>query len=242
MENVFLVIGMHKSGTTLIAQTLQRSGVNMGWDIDEEKEEYGGNQCESPEVNAINNTILGTEGKNSLEIVPPFEWNQGEEVKGQARVFLQKQQETGEKWGFKDPRTIFAYPVWKKVLPEHRLIGVFRDLYGVLRHYLGGKRGKKARRRTIVQAWVAYNRALLEVMKNTPQEDRLLLNYDAFLDSPEPMEQLKTFTGVELTDQRDLGMRKPGWKPWQQWGLLTREEKRVCREVMGELWRINSKQ
>ncbi len=231
----YLILGMHKSGTTLLAQTLHASGVDMGPDVDDDRFRYAGNQCESPSVNAINNDILDTHGKNSLDIVPPLEANETPSITQRIGQLIDEQEAQKGHWGLKDPRLCFSYPVWRKYLPDHTVIGVYRDLYGVLGHYLKNKRGTSERRRKIVKAWLAYNEAVLKILEEKGKENGFLFQYEALMEDDRHWERLNEVVGITLTDFRERGMRRSHLGYFQKLGLLKREEKKAYRSMMARL-------
>jgi hypothetical protein len=122
---IYIVLGCHKSGTTLIARTLHESGIAMVGDDDAQGDYDQSGFYERLRWVELNQHILGHGDPAEDHPVP-------------ARVFAtQRQREQMGRWiaccesrhtdwGFKDPRTCLTYPIWREELPEHHLIGVYR--------------------------------------------------------------------------------------------------------------------
>lgn len=56
---IYVIMGMHKSGTSLIAETLHKSGINMGY-FDEQLSYDEANHYERWHTSELNHYLLGT--------------------------------------------------------------------------------------------------------------------------------------------------------------------------------------
>jgi len=65
---IYVILGMHKSGTTLISQILHKSGINMG-EFNEDVSYDQGNQHERPAAQKINREILKCGDAHSLDVI-----------------------------------------------------------------------------------------------------------------------------------------------------------------------------
>ena len=207
--SVAVVLGMHKSGTTLIADTLHQSGIAMI-----EDEVVGGyddgNKMERAATCAFNMNLLGDKGIESLRLIhslSPDAADKGHKNRAQELVAA-----LGPvSWGFKDPRTLLTFDFWDEVLETPTLIGVYRDPVEVFRHYL-----RRAGRRWIsrdptylpdaLRAWCVYNQHLLDIKRRHP--DMLLLDYADFMTTESGMQALSGHLGRELVDCRKPAMRR----------------------------------
>lgn len=202
---VVLVLGMHKSGTSLVAELLHRSGVAMG-DLDAADADYdAGHKFEDAQVQAINKALLGFAESYRLPAAPPAA---DADLAQRMREVVAQRQAAGGDWGFKDPRTVLTYGAWRPFLPPHRLLLVFRRPAEVWRHYrrLGPRRPPWRRLRwlwAIMGAWVAYNRRLLAILADAAPGQALLLDYGALMDrESDAFQRLGAFLGRDLEDVR----------------------------------------
>jgi Sulfotransferase family len=132
-----LIIGMHRSGTRLLAQILNRLGVFMGADQQADSE--------SATFMMLNETILHQCGAFWSEpmpahfvlaepqIVEQLAAGTVEALDGQLRNYLgssgfrpEPSAEQAPAFGWKDPRNTFTLPVWRQIFPGLRVIHVLR--------------------------------------------------------------------------------------------------------------------
>lgn len=149
---IYIVLGMHKSGTTLVAKTLHESGVNMGV---AEGGDYPKFKYEDKRVNDIKNDILYNGMKVKSYELPVSCNNKSYAIAG---YIEQRQGEGNENWGIKIPDMLMCYEQWRLLLPEHTLIGIRRSYEGVLAHYM--KRRNPPNEQQIKKAYQIYNNLL----------------------------------------------------------------------------------
>ena len=138
-KNPIIIIGMHRSGTTLISKILQDFGVFMGFykEKNEEskyflkfndwilKQTYS--TWDSPEnfLMLDNNSqyffeqICRQSIRSPISNIRYFGWNKF--LKGYSFKNPPKY------WGWKDPRNTFTIDLWKQVFPDARIIHIYRN-------------------------------------------------------------------------------------------------------------------
>ena len=70
MTKAFIILGMHKSGTTLVSQMLHQSGIAMVSDVDDRSYDQG-NHFERLSTNMLNKQLLKCGEINSLRSSHP---------------------------------------------------------------------------------------------------------------------------------------------------------------------------
>src|SRR5262245_61853891 len=123
---IFVVLGMHKSGTTLVSQILHDSGINMGEDFDAKVSYDEGNKYERETALALNLDILKVGNYRIIDLPNPDELQLTPQQRLCMREIIQNCNSRYTDWGFKDPRTTLVYPLWVSELPEHKLIAIYR--------------------------------------------------------------------------------------------------------------------
>lgn len=204
-----VILGMHKSGTTLIARILHESGIAMG-QFDPEVGYDEGNHYEREEFNAINRAVLGHPNVRSFEVVNSPVSPVPTGLEERARQQVEQLDERHAAWGFKDPRTCLTFSFWRELLPEARVIVVHRHPGEVWQHYLHPrilKRlvysvGKGAR---VLRAWGLYNLGALDVAASYSAGAVHVLDYTRFMTEPDAVERLSAFLETPLTDLRNPG-------------------------------------
>jgi hypothetical protein len=220
-EMIYVVLGMHKSGTTLVAQMLHESGIDMGT-FDGAQGYDEGNKYERQESHDLNIALLGCErGEFSLNLAQAV--HKTERIPPQTREKIEKFVEEANRlhaeWGFKDPRTCLTYAVWKALLPEHKLIAVFRHPLELWLHYQPKSRFKKIFAAVTgwksMTAWYVYNREILQALQ-AANGDCLAMEYGEFMKNEAFFSSLCKFAGHKLTDVRNPSLyrnklRKFNW-------------------------------
>ena len=135
-----IVIGMHRSGTSLLARLLREAGLFLGWrlqpDHDEAKFFQGLNNWAMYQATAdwdapgriddlldnararaaaVDYLRLSVNSPRALEFLGPGRYLR---TRGLDRL--------DAAWGFKDPRSTFTLPLWLDVFPDARVLHVTR--------------------------------------------------------------------------------------------------------------------
>lgn len=127
------IVGMHRSGTSLVAGMLNKSGMSVGRmksmrkaDIDNPRGYF-----ENPIVNTINIILLHHFSLDwkSIQSLPDSWENSSfaEKLIPKTRYILNREF-FGEKiWGCKDPRSCLTLKFWEKLFPDMKLVVTERD-------------------------------------------------------------------------------------------------------------------
>ncbi|THB79321.1 MAG: hypothetical protein D6B25_01795 [Desulfobulbaceae bacterium] len=204
---IYIVLGMHKSGTTLVSEILHKSGIQMIGEDNGDPDYDTGNKYERISTASLNKDLLDCWDIYSLDILPKDTSENAVAInfKAKAEKIIADNQNDNGHWGFKDPRTCLTYPQWQKYLPEHRLVVVFRHPAQVMKHY--EKRNLRRKKPHILlkslQAWTVYNRQVLEILKLTAC-DHIVVNFEKFMSEDHELDRLEKFVGNKLHDARDL--------------------------------------
>ncbi len=208
---IYVILGMHKSGTTLVSQILHHSGINMGEQLDAKISYDQGNKYEREATLALNMEILGltTMTRSTITNLDLSKLRLTDNQRIRMRRIIQHCNETCDNWGFKDPRTALVYPFWASELPEHKLIAIYRSpgeiwpRFRYRRWYHTFKNPYSAWR--LMMGWHQYNSKILSCLENTPM-DFLVLNYRDFMTTDLEFNRLQEFIGLKIKDQRDKSL------------------------------------
>ncbi len=224
---VFVILGMHKSGTTLLAQTFHLSGINM---IDEKNvmesvyERIANNPgdeifkrevdektyffFERRSVNSLNHRILmqgQAKDVTSSFFVPKAIPDITDSVRKNMCSIITDCEEKHLEWGFKDPRMCLTYVHWLGELPPHKIIVIYRGYKGLLNRYNVTNRRQINLYRLwkILRSWVYYNSRIIEYLSTT-KSPYIVLNYESFMTSNNEFERLEKFMTRPLVDCRKV--------------------------------------
>lgn len=215
---IYVVLGMHKSGTTLASQILHHSGINMGEEIDPQVGYGQGNKYERESTWRLNEEILACNGKPSIDIPAPGRLTMSPDQRRKMRAIIQDLNRRYTDWGFKDPRTCLTYPLWAEELGEHRLVVISRPPGELFLRY----RPRRAYRRyqdlpvaiKVLNRWIEHNSLIAGYLEQTPME-YIVLDYRRLMAEQSEFDRLQAFVGHELVDRRrkDLYRHRPGRDP-----------------------------
>jgi hypothetical protein len=236
---------MHKSGTTLVAQILHHSGVNMVDDLDENVSYDQGNKYERQSVLRINMDILGLPNYEVIGLEAPSAIGATPDQRRRMEDIVTACAESYGDWGFKDPRTCLTYPLWADVLPEHKIIAVYREPGQLAKHFVSPHplRAYRAPATTwrYINRWYEYNMMIIKHL-NMSSRGHLMLSYNELMRGDREFDRLQAFVGRELVDRRRKDLyrgRDAGNSLFRacDW-LLKRRRGRSTSDVMALLGRL----
>jgi hypothetical protein len=205
---IHVVLGMHKSGTTLVSELLHHAGIDMVDAADTATGYDDGNKWERDSTKQVNHAILGSAGAYSLETVG-YQRRFGPAEQGRMRDVIAACSARHPDWGFKDPRTCLTYDLWAGELPPHRIIAVFRRPEEAWAHYWASTAGR--RRLTVFRhclaRWCDSNVAILAALDRTSLPF-IVIDYARLMTEPAEYARLERFVGRPLIDRRDPRMRR----------------------------------
>ena len=147
---VYCILGMHRSGTSLLTRLLSLLGVELGPDahlMAPTKFNPTG-FWEHEGIVALNDELLARLGGRWQEpppLAPGWERDPAlDDLREKARALVAADFAGRAEWGFKDPRTCLTLPFWKTLLPPMRYILCVRnpaDVAHSLEHAMPFERG-----------------------------------------------------------------------------------------------------
>ncbi|MCY4342332.1 MAG: sulfotransferase family protein [Gammaproteobacteria bacterium] len=166
---VVAILGMHRSGTSCLAGSLEAWGLPLGEVKTSSKYNKLGNR-ENPDIFRLHEAVLADNGGSWQNPLPVTEWRT---ERLDALEAIIKNYPAGY-WGFKDPRTLFLLDGWYSIIPRSRFqyVATFRHPMAVARS-LNFRNGISIDQGLVL--WRCYNQRLLSLM-----EDREihLINFD----------------------------------------------------------------
>lgn len=199
-----LVLGMHRTGTSLTMAALEALGVDTGNHLLPPGPDNQTGYWEDETVLRLNERLLAVLGKtwHSVSSVASPDWaREGiDELRREAAVLLRNHFSGSKLWGFKDPRCIRMLPFWRQVLSDIdasvRYVVTFRNPEAVaasLAHRNGFPRTKS------YFIWLAHYLPYLDSLLG---DDCQFVDYDRLMDHP--MEVVNELNCV-VNETNDLG-------------------------------------
>ncbi|MFY0591947.1 sulfotransferase [Roseivirga sp.] len=225
-----ILLGMHRSGTTLLSKILRESGVYMG-------SLRGKDTDESLFFQNVNKAIYKLSGA-TWDVPEPFKLSLEDElhrciltkvlseyclIPQKTKSYLSTTSFTKptlfsipQLWGWKDPRTCFSLPLWLKIFPRAKIIYIQRNGVDVAQSLivrngkLKGKQSFSATKGDLLGAfklWEMYNQECLIGINSLDPERVHTMRYEELLRTPEEiLSQVFNFLKLEkpLVNINDL--------------------------------------
>ncbi len=160
-QRVICVLGMHRSGTSCLAGSLEQQGLFLGdvhtsapWNRRGNRERFA--------IMNLPGDLLEASGGSWYSPPPVVEWSP--EHFERARGIL-AEHAGSPVWGFKDPRTVLTFDGWRRLVPDLQPVGIFR-------HPLRVAQSLRNRNDLDLGAglelWKAYNERLVAIHAEHP--------------------------------------------------------------------------
>jgi hypothetical protein len=197
-QEIICVLGMHRSGTSLLTRILNLIGLNLGPTEILTTEPVAANPkgyWEHSELTLVSDAILKRHGgswNNPPSLPRNWEANAAlDDLKQRAQQIVKKQFAGVPLWGWKDPRTCLTLPFWQRLLPHMRYIICLRNPVAVA-HSLA--RRDRLSSEASSRLWLTYVSSALHYTEGKP---RLLVFYeDLMCNGPSELPRLAAFLDV----------------------------------------------
>lgn len=199
------VVGMHRSGTSMLANVVKSIGIDLG----PEHRLFAGNPdnpdgfFENREIVQLNEELLAFLG-GAWDTPPEMDagWEDAEGLRPlRDRAALLAAALASSKnsvWCWKDPRTCFTLPLWRKLLPNLKVIVIVRDPGSVATSLQ--RRGGYSTQAFGLRLWQRHYEELLAVLAGS---DFLVLQYDEFFDCPEQeLDRILAYLGCGISREQ----------------------------------------
>ena len=195
------IVGMHRSGTSMVAKLLQRAGLNLGDEADlmPPAEENPEGFYEHLEFVGLNDEVLNVAGAGwDCPPAADFDWEDTalDSFRARARRVAVP---LGERlpWGWKDPRTSLTLPFWRSAFGPLRTVAVVRNPLEVV---ISLHRRNAFSTALGLTLWQIYAERILD---DTSLDDRLITHYDSYFLEPD-REITRVLDFLDLNRDQDL--------------------------------------
>jgi len=153
---VVAVLGMHRSGTSWLAGTLQEMGLDLG-EVDTRNPFNAKGNRENRFLMDLHEGVLRSNGGSWRSPRYPNRWRWWQRRKLAKHV--RKMNQMFGLWGFKDPRTLLLLDAWEAQVPELIRVGIYRDPSSVVASLIA--RQNDFTKDEALGLWRIYNERLL---------------------------------------------------------------------------------
>jgi hypothetical protein len=242
VSSQLIVAGFHRSGTSLVCQLLHRAGLFLGYDMLGRTFSNPRGHFEDTEILDLHEQILADNGRTWLLGEPFLPTITGHHWRRMERI-IRRRNADHSLWGFKDPRVCPFLMIWKHLLPNAKVLMVYRNLsdttYSLSRRQsaelLSDPTGPPRLYRRFweepdlaLRMWLTHNEALLTFARAYP-EDSLVVSLEMVHNGFPVVGALNRRWGLGLEEvpvsevfDSAVTERRPGRQPVSDRGLIDR--------------------
>lgn len=207
-----IVAGFHRSGTSLLTQLLHRAGLFVGDDLIGAMPSNPFGHFEDRRIVRLHNGILRDNGLD-WQVHDPFVPVISANRWGQMQALVTERRVAHPIWGFKDPRVCLFLPHWTHLMPDVKVVGVFRhprdSIYSLerrhVRELVGVSGPADVHRRFFeipdlaLRMWLLHNKILTQYGEDH-RDSTILLPFEALVRGAPVVRWLRSRWGVRLRD------------------------------------------
>ena len=161
MTRIACILGMHRSGTSCLAGSLEEAGLRLGDVNTAATHNLKGNR-ENKRIWELHDSVLLFSGGNWWQPPERVSWSDAHRAERDAII---RSYEDAPTWGFKDPRTLLVVDFWREAVSNLMFVGTFRHPSFVAES-LHRREGRPVD--YWLDVWARYNARLLELYEADP--------------------------------------------------------------------------
>jgi hypothetical protein len=204
-HNILVIVGMHRSGTSLITNWLEKCGLEVGERLEAATPSNLDGHFEDLEFKIMHEEVLTSKNLPASGLVEVHDVDLSVYQTEKLKSIINVKNNLYDQWGWKDPRTCLFLDTYRQLLPGSKYLVILRDYQSVIdsllrrdfleidkrrvsRHLLSKLIWNVFRRRRqrqtyykrnaehYLKVWLAYNEEILRMVKNIPAGDYIVTN------------------------------------------------------------------
>jgi hypothetical protein len=208
-KNIFVVLGMPRSGTSAVARGLKALGVNLGEELIPARASWNakGYFEDKEVVHQINGKVLDQvfDKFESIQILDHAQLSADtlQPIRSKAINLIKQRFGQEMHWGFKDPRTARLLPFWQSIFSELNL----QDHYViVLRNPLASAHSfHKLTKIDLEKGLLLWLAHLIPAVDETMDKKRIVVSYDLMLANPlHELQRMQSSLKIESAEPAEL--------------------------------------
>lgn len=213
-NNVLVVVGMHRSGTSLLTQWLCKCGLNVGNELIGPSTGNEDGHFEDTDFFELHRQTLREQDLPDNGFIHHSLEGLTNRQKYKLEQLIGKKNSQQHQWGWKDPRTCLFLPFYRQLIPDAKYIVIWRNynvvvsslisrIYnldvheveirkGLFKSYRNKLRRKHFKERLceehtedFLKIWIAYNEAILNHLQQLSYYSALIIEHGALLNNNE---------------------------------------------------------
>lgn len=203
ISKALIVLGMHRSGTSLFANWIYKCGLYMGEEFDDKVLGNPKGQFEDRQFYLLHENILKKNDLSYLVTENDKVSIDNEDVEN-IQSLINKRFSEHNQWGWKEPRTCLFLDAYQQLLPSAKVVILYRSFNDVVdslirRYYKQQLRLKRRNKLAAIyntkikykyfkkyhgdfwlKVWLNYNKEILRFLHTKNMSDYLVVNSDSF--------------------------------------------------------------
>ncbi len=160
---IVAILGMHRSGTSWLAGSLEHMGLELG-EVNTQAQHNAKGNRENDAIRKIHESVLRKNGSNWRRPSWPNRWPRMARKALASQIAAMSAGHT--MWGFKDPRSLLMLDEWHRQVGDLVRVGIYRHPLSVFRSL--HKRHDDFTLDEAIELWRFYNERLLEEFSRDP--------------------------------------------------------------------------
>lgn len=176
-QSIFVVTGMHRSGTSFSTSLLQSAGLDIGQRLIGPRKDNVRGFFESLDFVEFHEMVLRSQNLNEIGWTLQGEIDIENEYVEKAKEIISKSSQS-KTWGWKDPRTTLFLDFWVDLLPDANFLLIYRSPWEVVDSlYRRGDGAFLEQPELAVKMWMHYNHKILDFYERFPERCLLVSVY-----------------------------------------------------------------
>ena len=200
-QSIFIITGMHRSGTSLTASLLQSAGVDIGKRLMPAGTGNVKGYFENLDFTDFHENIFLSQGISKAGWTVEKQIKVPEQFLGRAKLLVQENS-SKKIWGWKDPRTTLFLNYWADLIPQANFLLIYRAPWEVIdslyRRRNVGDEGFDFNPNFALEIWQNYNQEVLKFYEQFPERCLLISIYSIAHDPTFVIQAIKDKFGIPL--------------------------------------------
>jgi hypothetical protein len=178
-KNILVIVGMHRSGTSLITQWLHRCGLHAGEHFLGPGVGNKDGHFEDTDFLKFHEHVLKLNDLPKTGLTEKPVLNISMDAKEKLQNIILAKSKLNTQWGWKDPRTSLFLPLYRELIPGAGYLIIVRD-YQASVNSLIKRKYQQAERRHLTKGW--FKKFLWKIIPGTERREKMYRQYtEAYL-------------------------------------------------------------
>jgi hypothetical protein len=207
-NDVLIIAGMHRSGTSLMTHWLHACGLQVGESLVGAGTGNVEGHFEDEDFFRLHQQILIDKGAHPDGLHPPEAMTPSAREQARMQALVAARNSSFRQWGWKEPRTCLFLDTYATLLPQAKYLVLLRDYREVVHSLLKRDftlldnryqakswpyriawkyfyrsmrlaRHRRKYRERYLKAWLVYNRTILQTLEKLPAHRYLVVSYES---------------------------------------------------------------